>query len=206
MTVRILFYYRSTDPAIIEGKVKDHEGSLLIEQQVQAFAARFGAVPVFSMGIAPHFVGVTFPKDGPPPQHKKLWTEPVKNNICMRPKTQNIPSNLRGAAQKLAAEWVEHFPGELAKPRESLLLKALGLSEQALVGNAINYFYHGETSWIVCSMPLEGERFEEVTASVYDAARVQWGLEQAQLEQAQLAAAAQALKPAELVEGAASHG
>jgi hypothetical protein len=178
--MRIVYYYRSTDPSIIEGKAKDNTAALSIQSRADAFAAAFSAYPVFTQGFAPHFLGITFNQQRRPSDWN-LWSRPTQQQLAMRPLgVDRVGKKLKGKAFELNQRWSELWPGveDMTQPRESELLKALGVSEAATVGNAMSYFYSGDTSWVASTLPL-GEKFEEVKASDFEAARAAWQLEQA---------------------------
>lgn len=171
----ITFYYRSEDPAIIAGKKQDFEESLALEQRARAFADLFGAIPVFTQGLSPHFAGVTFNKQhGKSPQSWKLWTPPQKGSWVMwlyPPKS--VPKSL----QPMSAHWNKVWTDNIAaiandmKPRASHLLAAIGLNEEQIQGNAMNYFFEGDVSWVASTMPLDESKFTEVKASEFDVAQ-----------------------------------
>lgn len=180
-----LYYFRSTKeaaPEIIEAKREDFEESFLLETKAKAFAGRFGAVPLFTQGLVPIFFGVTFVQ-GTRPAEPRLWSTPKANDRRMAPKLANVPHKLRAHAQRLGKEWDENYPHDLAKPRTSHLLAALGLREEDLPGNAMYFFIHKDVCWIAYTQPLDASLFEEVTCSEYVKARTMHEMEQAQIEE-----------------------
>jgi hypothetical protein len=180
--MRTIFYYRSEDPSIIEGKAQDNAESVAIQEAATKFAALFGAVPAYDISPTPVMVGVAFQKPARP-KNPLLWTDIAKNDIRQFPLPKVKAPKLREPLAALQKLWNDNFPVDATKPRTSKLLAALGLSEEIVQGNALDYFYHGTTSWVACSMPLRGEKFTEVLASEFDLARHEWQVSQQELQQ-----------------------
>lgn len=173
----VTFYYRSDDAAVIAAKKQDFEESLALEVRARAFADLFGAIPVFTKGLAPHFAGVTFNKQhGKVPQSWKLWTAPQNGAWVMwlyPPKA--VSEKLRKASIHWNTVWNDNIEAVKAdmQPRSSHLLAAIGLNEEVIQGNAMDYFFVPEdgVSWVASTMPLDESKFTEVLASEFDKAR-----------------------------------
>lgn len=172
----VQFYYRTDNEAIVGGKKLDYEESLALEQRARAFADLFGAIPVFTKGLSPHFAGVTFNKQhGRVPQNWKLWTPPQNGAWVMwlyPPKS--VPKSLKAMSAHWNKVWTDNIAAVAndMKPRSSHLLAAIGLNEEVIQGNALNYFFDPDgVSWIASTMPLDESKFTEVLASEYDKAR-----------------------------------
>lgn len=185
--MRVIFYYRSTDPRIIGAKAMDNTRALRIEAEAKAFADQFGAVPVFTQGFNPRFAGLTFNKGQC--KDRNLWTTPTPQNPVMVPRSpEALNKHHKEPGRQLQERFRKLWPAEAAKEYDSHLLTVLGISTAATFGNAVSYFYDQEqVSWIATSLPLTGqslpyaegelevrhalEGWEEVLASQFDKAR-----------------------------------
>lgn len=183
--MRTIYYYRREDTDIRDAKARDNAESLTLEQTAQAFAALFGAVPVFTTGSpTPSMAGITWVKPNRP-KNPLLWTQPTKNDLRQFPLPKRPKAkNLWEAYDALVKQWNDTFPVDATKPRTSHLLAALGLSESLIVGNAMQYFFGKDgVSWVATSLPLDESKFTEVKGSEFAAAKDAWDLWQEELHQ-----------------------
>jgi hypothetical protein len=162
----IVYYYRTDDPAVLKAYMADQMAVARIEATAERFAKQFGAKPYYSVGFDSHFAGIGFDKDSPCPQ-PELWSKPSKDDPRQVPRSpERAGSLLRPAAEKLYKQFHDTWPKEEAKPRESELLKIIGLGGQDMTNQLL--VYHEDTSekcaYLASSLPLA---LPEVPASVF---------------------------------------
>lgn len=186
--MRLVYYFRSDDPAVIEAKAKDHERALKVQAAGEAFAARFpGAVPAYIPGFAPLFAGVQFKGQ---PENPKFWSKPRKDFPCVVPKAHNVPPSQKAAFHALVQEWNDNLPKEYMEPAESHVLTKMGFHSSMLQGNAMQFFIYKDVSYVATTFPISPETgFVEILASDFDKARRLWQIEQAREEHQQAQAA-----------------
>lgn len=160
--MRIIFYYRCADQRLIDAKQQDNVKGIAVQEAGEAFAKLFNAHPVYTQGFNPHLAGITFNR-AKPPVNWLLWTQPTRENPCMLPRTpEGVPKKLKQLAQGTHDMFRKLWPTEAGTPYHSALLAAMGISPQAVLGNALSYFYHPDkdginVSWIASSLPLDGK-------------------------------------------------
>lgn len=202
----LLFYYRIADARLVNAKAADGMKALQVEDEGKKFAALFGAKAIFYNGFTPRFAGIAFDKESPPPQNGwKVWTAPQPGRPCMLPLQMSaVPRKLASLANHMNVKYKEFWPTAAAEKWTSNLLNALGISDAAAQGNAMNIFYDEDgVTWVATTVPLDGlsvphadgskvflENFSEIFGSEFDAARNKFQQREAEKLIAQQKAAA----------------
>ena len=154
--MKTVYYYRTTDSAVLAGHLADTLDSARIEGMGFAFAQQFGAEARFTVEFLPRFAGVAFSKESPC-LTPKLWAESKgglwypKDPATVRGKNPDAAS---GEAVKLCRLFTKTWPSEASKVRTSHLLRAFGLPAEPTEGEAASYFETGGAGYFASTLPV----------------------------------------------------
>lgn len=157
--MKYLFYYTTTDPAVVAAAEKYFHDRAVLQLKQNKFARRFGGAFALHSALDDRMVGVAFTGGKPPKGDPALWTLPNKHGMRHpRPKGGGVEGD------KLRADWKKHWPAESI--RVNPLMEELNLP-QFYPGRSIGYAVKNGVFYLCISTQLTDKRLAEVPASIY---------------------------------------